>query len=364
MGWPGRSRGPQGKYGATMADTLTDALKRRAVDEGFDDIAIADAAPLPRDGAALAAWLGHGFHGTMAWMDRHPERRKDPSAVVPDCRSVVTVTMNYWRETPKPPPDRFGRVARYAQSRDYHKVMGKRLKHLAQWLEDESGQATRAFVDTAPILERGWAQQSGIGWIGKNANLLTQGRGSWLLLGELLTCASLQADADGPHADHCGTCTACLDACPTDAIVADGVVDATRCISYWTIEHRGSIPESIRSGLDGWVFGCDVCQDVCPWNERFAEEADPASIESRDDLRGLDPADLLDLDEVTFRVRYSGTPLMRARWDGMRRNAAIVLGNQGDRRHLELLRKHREDPQPHIRESVTWAIAQIEGRSR
>lgn len=346
----------------TMAEELTAALRRRATEEGFDDVAVADAGRLQQDGAALAAWLARDYHGTMAWLARSPDQRADPRKLLPDCRSVVAVTMNYWCDTPPPATERFGRVARYAQSRDYHRVMGKRLKRLASWLEEESGRPARAFVDSAPVLERGWAQRAGIGWIGKNGNLLTQRRGSWLLLGEILTAAELRADP-GPHVDHCGTCTACIDACPTDAIVADGVVDATRCISYWTIEHRGSIPESMRSGISDWIFGCDVCQDVCPWNDKFATEANPANIESREDLRGLDPLEILDLDEAEFRRRYSGTSLMRARWDGMRRNAAVVIGNRGERRDLERLRRHVDDPESHIRESVRWAIDQIESRT-
>jgi epoxyqueuosine reductase len=212
------------------------------------------------------------------------------------------------------------------------------------------------------VLERAWAERAGLGWIGKNSNLLTRDLGSWILLGEVLTCAVLEADA-GPHEDFCGTCTACLDACPTQAITAPGVVDANACISYWTIEHRGPIPRERREGLADWIFGCDVCQDVCPWNVSFAVAATDDAFERREDLRGLDPVEVLGLDETTFRARYSGTSLMRARFDGMRRNACIVLGNRRDPAALPALRKAVEDPDPMLRETALWAIARIEGRA-
>jgi epoxyqueuosine reductase len=242
--------------------------------------------------------------------------------------------------------------------------MGEKLKDLGAWLTDTSGAASRAFVDTGPVLERAWAEASGLGWIGKNANLLTRDIGSWLLLGELLTCAELRP-SDGPHQEFCGTCTACLDACPTQAIVEAGVVDANRCISYWTIEHRGTIPEDRRTGLDDWIFGCDVCQDVCPWNLSFSQPASSRLFKQRDDLNGLDPVEILGLDEATFRKRYSGTPLMRAKWEGMRRNACIVLGNRRDPAALPALRKAQADPDPVIRDHAAWAIERVgEGSSR
>ena len=339
--------------------TLTRDLKARAASLGFDKVAIARAEPLERDRAALAAWLAGNRHATMAWMARDPARRSDPESILPGCRSVVALAVNYGPgEGERASRKGAASVARYAQGRDYHKVMGRRLKELAAWLTAESGAAARTCVDTVPVLERAWAERSGLGWIGKNANLLTRDLGSWILLGEVLTAAELSPD-DGPHEDYCGTCTACLDACPTHAIQSPGVVDSNACISYWTIEHRGAVPHDVREGLGDWIFGCDVCQEVCPWNRSFAKVADDP-FEARSDLAGLDPVEVLGLDEATFRARFSGTALMRARWDGMRRNACIVLGNRGDRRALPALRAAAVDADPVVREHALWAISRIE----
>src|SRR5262245_22661970 len=268
---------------------LTRELKERAQAAGFDLVAVARAQPLERDRQALAAWLRRDRQATMAWMARDPETRADPTRLLPGCRSVVVAAMSYWpgAQRAATPPGR-ARVALYARGRDYHRVLGSRLRALASWIESVTGQASRAFVDTGPVLERAWAERAGLGWIGKNANLLTRGFGSWLLLGEILTAADLEPDR-GPHAEFCGTCTACLDACPTSAIVDAGVIDSERCISYWTIEHRGEVPEERREGNADWIFGCDVCQDVCPWNVQFARPSDGDPFSFREDLRGLDP---------------------------------------------------------------------------
>ena len=338
---------------------LTRAVKAQARALGFHKVAVAAAAPLERDRAALAAWLAGDRHATMAWMARDPDKRSDPEALLPGCKSVIALAINYWPGDPA--TRRWGggaRVARYAQGRDYHKVLGRKLKDLAAWLTSESAAASRTFVDTGPVLERAWAERAGLGWIGKNANLLTRDLGSWILLGEVLTCAALEPD-DGPHADSCGTCTACLAACPTHAIESPGVVDSNACISYWTIEHRGPIPEARRASLEDWIFGCDVCQDVCPWNKSFAAPATDDPFSRRDDLAALDPEEILGLDEAAFRARYSGTSLMRARWDGMRRNACIVLGNRGEVAALPALRRVLADDDPMIREHAQWAIERI-----
>lgn len=343
---------------------LTRAVRERALALGFHKVAIARSAPLERDRAALAAWLAGDRHATMAWMARDPDKRANPDALLPGCKSVIALAINYWHEEPEARPQSKGaRVARYAQGRDYHKVLGRKLKELAAWLAAESGAASRTFVDTGPVLERAWAERAGLGWIGKNANLLTRDLGSWILLGEVLTCAVLEPD-DGPHEDFCGTCTACLQACPTQAIESPGVVDSNACISYWTIEHRGAIPEARRADLSDWIFGCDVCQDVCPWNASFAKPATDDPFSRRDDLDALDPEDLLGLDEAAFRARYSGTSLMRARWDGMRRNACVVLGNRGDPASLPALRRVLADDDPMIREHARWAIERIANGAR
>ena len=336
-------------------EDLAHEVKRRAAILGFDVCGIAAARPLERDGAALAAWLRRDYQASMAWLAIDPGKRADPTRLVPACRSVVVVALNYWpgRDDAATPPGR-AKVALYARGRDYHKVIGRNLRELASWMEEATGRPARAFTDTGPVLERAWAERAGIGWIGKNANLISRERGSWLLLGEILAAAEIAPDP-GPHEDFCGTCTACLDACPTQAIVEPGVVDSHRCISYWTIEHRGPIPEERRAGIGEWIFGCDDCQTVCPWNERFAETA-PDPLGSRKDLAGLDPADVLGLDEAAFRARWSGTSLMRARWDGMRRNACVVLGNRLDASAREVLERALEDDDPVVREHAAWAV--------
>lgn len=340
---------------------LTDELRQRARDEGFDGVGVARASRLDRDGDALRAWLAEDRHAAMAWLAREPGKRADPRVLLPGCRSVVVLAMNYFPgdESAAVPHER-SRVALYARGRDYHKVIGKKLKRLASWFEETSGAEVRAFVDTGPVLERAWAERAGLGWIGKNSCLLTRGSGSWLLLAEMLTTADLAPDP-GPHADFCGTCTACIEACPTEAIVAPAQVDSNRCIAYWTIEHRGPIPDPMRTGLGDWIFGCDVCQDVCPWNHKSSTPVPPGRFESREDLRGLDPLEVLAMDEVTFRARYSGTSLMRARWQGMRRNACVVLGNRGDEAALPLLRQVLSDDDPVIRSHAEWAIRKITG---
>jgi len=332
-------------------------LKERGRAEGFDRVRVAAARELERDRATLDRWLGAGHHAGMSWIERTADRRADPRRVLPGCRSVVSLAWNHGPGRAGPADGR-APVARYARGRDYHRVLGTRLGRLAAWVAATSGQPARAFVDSGPVLERAWAEASGLGWIGKNACVITRDLGSWILLGEILSVAEIEPDL-GPHPDLCGTCTACLDACPTGAILEAGVVDSNRCISYWTIEHRGAVPAERRSGNADWIFGCDVCQEVCPWNRRFAREPertpDPAP-----DLDGLDPIDILGMDERTFRGRYSGTALLRARWDGMRRNACIVLGNRGDRAALAALAVAREDEDPVVRSHAAWAIERIE----
>ena len=343
------------------ARRLTNELEARARAEGFDVFGVAAAERLDRDAEALDAWLRGERHAGMAWLARDAVKRGDPRLVVPHCRSVVVLALNYY-----PGVDaeqrQIGqaRVARYARGRDYHRVIGAKLRRLVAWLEQESGCPARGFVDSGPVLERAWAERAGVGWIGKNGCLLTRELGSWLLLAEILAVAEL-VPGGPPHQEFCGSCTACIDACPTGAIVGPGVVDSNLCISYWTIEHRGSIPENRRSGMGDWIFGCDVCQEVCPWNHKSATPASPVALESRDDLAGLDAGEILRLDEREFRRRYSGTALMRARWDGMRRNACVVLGNRRDRSARDRLAAVRiEDADPVVRSLAAWALERIE----
>jgi epoxyqueuosine reductase len=215
-------------------------------------------------------------------------------------------------------------------------------------------------VDTGPILERGWAERAGLGWVGKNANLISRAHGSWLLLGEILSSAELDV-ATEPHQEFCGNCMACIDACPTSAIIADGVVDSRLCISYWTIEHRGPIPTQRRPGLQDWIFGCDVCQEVCPWNQRFAEVVPEQRFAVRIDLAAPDAEEILAMDEATFRERYSGTSFMRAKWEGMRRNACVALGNLALPDSLPALSGALDDADPVVRAHAAWALGRVGG---
>lgn len=338
---------------------LAREVKGRARAVGFDAVGIASAAALDRDAQALAAWLRQGRHAGMAWMARDPDRRADPRALLPGCRSVIALAMNYGPAESRSAPGR-ARVALYARGRDYHRILGRRLRELSAWIEDATGRAARTFVDTGPVLERAWAERAGVGWIGKNANLITRESGSWLLLGEILTIAEIEPDP-GPHADHCGSCSACLSACPTGALVEPGVLDSRLCISYWTIEHRGVVPEERRAGNGDWIFGCDLCQTACPWNESFSRVPPDDPFERRPDLDGLDPVEILGQDEATFRARYSGTALLRARWDGMRRNACIVLGNRADPASVPALDSALRDADPRIRIHAAWALGRIGG---
>ncbi len=343
-------------------ETLEERLKRQARRIGFDLVGIAPATVA--DGFdRLREWLDRGYAGAMDYLHRHGEARRHPSSILPEVRSVIMVAMNYRPEKsavpePSTSSSTVGRISCYARGRDYHDVLRARLHGLLDWLrQDHPACRGRAVVDTAPLLERDFARRAGLGWFGKNTMLLNKGLGSYFFIGALLT--DLELSCDAPHiVAHCGTCTSCLDACPTQAFVAPGTLDARRCISYLTIEERGEIPLALRSGVGDWLFGCDVCQDVCPWNRKA-----PGSMEP--ELQGcmrLDASELLSLSEEEFRRRFRGTALMRTKRSGLLRNAAFVLGNIGDASALPSLRRALEDPEPLIREAADWAIQQILAR--
>jgi epoxyqueuosine reductase len=351
---------------------LEDRLKQAAHDLGFELAGIAPAAPA--DGFdRLRDWLDHGYAGAMSYMNRHAEARRHPSAVLPEVRSVVMVGMNYKpgvRSQGSGPdscltPDSClltpGKVARYARGEDYHDVLRRGLNRLLEWVQGEvPGCRGRGVVDTAPLLERDFARRAGLGWFGKNTMLLNKRLGSYFFLGALLLDLELRPDAVH-ETSHCGTCTACLDACPTGAFNGPGWLDSRRCISYLTIELRGPVPEELREPLGDWLFGCDVCQEVCPWNRKAPAGTEPA-LAARPDLEVVDPAELLGLSEEEFRRRFRGTALLRAKRRGLLRNAAIVLGNRGERAALPALEKALADPEPLVREAAQWAIKQIKAR--
>lgn len=340
-------------------DTLAAAIKDRAHALGFDDCGIAGP-ELALDEDRLMAWLRRGHQGTMGYMGRHGRKRARPRQLLPGTRSVVVVRMDYLPPAGAPSLDQVGEdteayVARYALGRDYHKVMRRRLQHLADWLQERiGGFGYRAFVDSAPVLEKALARNAGLGWIGKNTLLLSRRAGSYFFLGELFT--DLDLPSDRPPQEHCGTCRACLDVCPTGAIVGPYQLDARRCISYLTIEHHGSIPEPLRAAIGNRIFGCDDCQMVCPWN-RYAEPTDREAFHPR---HGLDAPRLTELfrwSEATFLERTAGSPIRRLGHERWLRNLAVALGNAPTTPEVvAALRERCDHPSALVREHVDWAL--------
>lgn len=289
-------------------------VKRHAADLGFVACGITDLADNPH-GAELDAWLAAGYGGTMRYLHRQARRRREPRLIVAEARSAVVVLDNYYYDVPQEPP----LVAKYSRGSDYHVTTLNRLNALAEFLTDCGAQVARPFVDAGPVPERELAQRAGLGWIGKNTMLIRPGLGSYTFIGTILT--DLELDRDHPfEADRCGSCTRCLDACPTEAFVAPRVLDATKCISYLTIEHKGPIPEELADRFEGWAFGCDICNDVCPWNVRFATESTVPEFRPRQDLADAGETYFEDLTEEEFARRFGDTPFERPGLAGMRRN--------------------------------------------
>ena len=304
-------------------------VRRRGVALGFDAVGITTLERNPH-AAELDDWLAAGHAGTMTYLHRQAEKRKDPRRIMPEARVAVVTLTNYFHGSADPgaaPRDQ-PKVAQYAWSSDYHDVLGARLEKLAAAIgEVAPGAATRCYVDAGPVPERELAQRAGLGWIGKNMMLIHPDIGSFTFIGVVLTDADLAGDLPF-DADRCGTCRRCLDACPTDAFPEPHVLDATRCISYLTIEHRGNFNDQQRADVGEWVFGCDVCQDVCPWNERFARPTTDRAFAPRADVWAPDLAALLEMDQEAFAGRYGDTPFTRPGLEGMRRNAAAALARR------------------------------------
>jgi len=353
-----------------VTDLTAEDLRRLAADIkeigrglGFQKIGIAGI-DLAADERRLGEWLAAGRHGAMSYMQRHGAKRSRPATLVPGTARVISARMDYWpreaRDAKGVLADRtLGYVARYALGRDYHKVLRSRLEKLARAIAERAGpHGHRVFVDSAPVLEKALARDAGLGWIGKHTNLLDRDAGSWFLLGEVFTDLPLPVDA--PVTEHCGTCRACLDVCPTGAIVAPYELDARRCISYLTIELRGSIPEELREAVGNRIFGCDDCQLFCPWN-KFARPTDVGDFAVR---HGLDDRALVELfawSEPTWEARTAGSPIRRAGYEGWLRNIAVALGNApNDPRVVAALRARLDDPSPIVREHVRWALARHE----
>jgi len=336
---------------------LGEAVRARALALGFDRAAVGPAAP-PEHGAAFERWLDAGHAASMDYLTRTRAERLDPARLLPGCRSVVAVALNYAREDDEAS---WAPVARYARGRDYHDVMRPRLRALVDFLREAGGAGveSRAAVDTSAVLERDLAAAAGLGWIGKNTNLLIPGLGSYFFVGIVLTTADLGADPRVP--DRCGTCTACLQACPTGAFPAPYALDARRCISYLTIEHRGDVDDALKPAVADWVFGCDVCQDVCPWNRAAPPTREPA-LRPAAALGALGA--LLDLDDGGFRRRFGGSAMSRAKRAGLARNAALVLGNRRERPAAPALGRALGDPDPGVRAAAGWALRRIEPSGR
>jgi len=310
-----------------MNKHLTELIKRRAGELGFDKVGVARAAPLREEADLLDQWLSRGYHGTMKWMAKEPGRRADPARVLPGAASVIMVAMNYYVDLPHEDGPGKGKISRYAWGSDYHEIMLIPLERLLESIvAAEPGARGKVYVDTGPVMEKAWAARAGIGWLGKHTNVITQELGSWVFLGEIILSLDLVPDA--PAVDRCGSCSLCIEACPTDAIVAPYVLDATRCISYLTIEHRGEIARELAGKFEGWIYGCDICQDVCPWNEKFSTPTHVPGFGPRDENRSPELGTIARMSPAEFSARYRKSPVKRTRHRGLVRNAEIVLANQ------------------------------------
>jgi epoxyqueuosine reductase len=338
---------------------LRAAIRAQARALGFD--AVGFAAPgLPRHlQAAYRQYIAERREGDMAWLARHPERRQNPRGLWPEVKSVIVLGMNYG-----PDEDPLANLARrdratisvYARHRDYHDLIKGRLKQLANRLHRDLGAAVKVFVDTAPVLEKPLAQQAAVGWQGKHSNLVSRTFGSWLFLGEIF--CDLPLEPDSPEVDHCGSCRACLDVCPTNAFPAPYQLDARRCISYLTIEHKGHIAEEFREAIGNRIYGCDDCLAVCPWN-KFAQVASETRLVARDDLRAPRLAELGQLDDAAFRARFAGSPIKRTGRDRFVRNVLIAIGNSGEPALAEIAKARLADPSPLVRAMAVWALSRL-----
>jgi epoxyqueuosine reductase len=338
---------------------LRAAIRAQAHALGFDVVGFA-APDLPRHlQAAYRQYIAEGRAGDMAWLARNPERRQSPRGLWPEAQSVIVLGMNYG-----PDEDPLANLARreratisvYARHRDYHDLIKGRLKQLAGRLHHDLGAAVKVFVDTAPVLEKPLAQQAAIGWQGKHSNLVSRTFGSWLFLGEIF--CDLPLEPDPPEVDHCGSCRACLDICPTDAFPAPYQLDARRCISYLTIEHKGHIPEEFREAIGNRIYGCDDCLAVCPWN-KFARAASETRLQARDDLRSPALAELGHLDDAAFRAHFAGSPVKRIGRDRFVRNVLIAIGNSREPGLAGIARAQLADPSPLIRAMAVWALGRL-----
>ncbi|MQQ08288.1 tRNA epoxyqueuosine(34) reductase QueG [Epibacterium sp. SM1979] len=338
-------------------------LVAQAHTEGFVSCRVCRPWDVPEVAARLAEFVERGFHGQMGWMGERQNWRADPAQLWPEARSVIMLAESY-----TPDEDPMAAVARadcgavsvYARNKDYHDLVKKRLKRLARWLIAEAGAEieVKVFVDTAPVPEKPLAQAAGLGWQGKHTNLVSRDFGNWAFLGSVFTTLDLPVDAAEP--DHCGSCRACLTACPTDAFIAPYQMDARKCISYLTIEHKGPVTPELRPKLGNRIYGCDDCLAACPWN-KFAVAASDLRYEARPELRAPKLAELAQLDDAGFRAFFSGSPIKRIGRDRFVRNVLYAIGNSGQMDLLPVARAMCDDPDPTVADAAAWAVAQLNG---
>ncbi len=307
---------------------LSDQIRQHARELGFQFVGIVPATALTTERDRLREWLARGYHGNMSWMARDPDQRTDPRHLFPAARSVVVVALNYYTPAEHSSAPNTGKVSRYAWGDDYHDVVGSKLRSLLSWIQDQDSEARgKVCVDIQPMLDKAWAARAGIGWLGKHTNLITKELGSWVFIGELLLNLELDYD-DEPIEDHCGSCTLCIDACPTNAIVEPYVLDSNQCISYATIELRApEMPPPLAKHLEGWLYGCDICQDVCPWN-RFAQTTTQESFAPRPENVNVDLSSVLEMDATVYAERFRGSAMKRAKLSGLQRNARALRSDQ------------------------------------
>ena len=347
-----------------MRDAVPDVkadIRAHALQLGFHAIGFAQAELAPEARDRLREFLAAGFQGEMTWLEQRAEQRAHPQALWPEARSVICLGLSYAPDEDPLAilgrPER-GAISVYARGRDYHDVVKGMLKHLAAFIVSRFGPDVKVFVDTAPVMEKPLAQMAGLGWQGKHTNLLSRAHGSWLFLGEIMTTLELQPDQ--PGTDHCGSCSRCLDICPTQAFTAPYQLDATRCISYLTIEHAGPIPHHLRAAMGNRIYGCDDCLAVCPWN-RFAETATAhPKLKARDDLRAPSLADLAGLDDAAFRQLFAGGPIKRIGRNRFIRNVLIAIGNSADRTLLPPAIRLTSDADPVVAEAAEWAVSRLQ----
>ncbi len=346
------------------SEALKEAIRAEAKQLGFVACGFARADGHEAHGANLMRWIGEGRHGAMEWMETRAHHRVAPTALWPEARSVIALAMSY---SPEDDPlalagqGNVGRISVYAQGRDYHDIVKKRLKALGRWLATRAGCELKVFVDTAPVMEKPLSEAAGIGWRGKHTNLVSREHGSWLFLGIILTSLGIKPDEPAP--DTCGSCTRCLDICPTQAFDRARRIDARKCISYLTIEHEGPIPKEFRRAIGNRIYGCDDCLAVCPWN-RFADSAAAnLAFLPREELRAPKLADLLALDDAAFRAKFAGSPIKRIGVDRMTRNCLIAAGNSRDVELIPSVERHLGHDNPVVAEAARWALAELQGAS-